>query len=72
MRISILRQSSNKVPKHNCYGDSSARHCIEASWNWEEQYEAFMNADFNVGYKPDEHECFCMQDYDLPDWLDLQ
>ena len=55
-----------RIPLHQTLQDSLVE-------SWEEQYEAFMNErqeiDFNVGYKPDEHECFCLQNYDPPDWL---
>jgi len=40
---------------------------------WETQYDAFVDnvqeIDFNAGYQPEQHERFCLQDYDLPEWL---
>ena len=66
----IIKQGAQtqllQIPLHQRLQDSLVE-------SWEEQYEAFMNErqeiDFNVGYKPDEHECFCLQNYDPPDWL---
>ena len=41
--------------------------------SWQEQYTAFMDGrqeiDFNAGYKLEKHECFCLQDFDPPNWL---
>lgn len=41
--------------------------------SWQEQYDAFVAAmeeiDFNAGYRPEEHERFRLQNYELPDWL---
>lgn len=43
------------------------------SENWQAQYGAFVEdveeIDFNAGYQPELHERFCLEDYDLPDWL---
>lgn len=40
---------------------------------WETQYDAFVDdvqeIAFNAGYQPEQHERFCLQDYDLPEWL---
>lgn len=40
---------------------------------WDGQYAAFINdieeVDFDPGYKPDEHERFCLTDYEPPGWL---
>ena len=41
--------------------------------SWQDQYTAFMDGrqeiDFNAGYKLEKHDCFCLQDFDPPDWL---
>lgn len=41
--------------------------------SWQNQYETFIDdvqeIDFNAGYHPEQHERFCLQDFDLPDWL---
>jgi len=41
--------------------------------SWQEQYEAFFDdaqeIDFNAGYQPEEHERFCLTDFDLPDCM---
>ena len=44
--------------------------------SWQEQYVAFMDGrqeiGFNAGYKLEKHECFCLQDFDPPDWLAVE
>lgn len=41
--------------------------------DWQSQYKAFIDRideiDFNVGYQPEEHERFCLFDYQLPEWI---
>lgn len=41
--------------------------------SWAQQYAAFVagiqEVDFNAGYTPEEHECFRLLDYALPNWL---
>ena len=41
--------------------------------NWQNQYDRFVveiqEIDFNAGYDPEGHECFCLKDYTLPLWL---
>lgn len=41
--------------------------------SWQVQFDAFVGdiqgIDFNAGYQPEQHERFCLQGYDLPDWL---
>lgn len=41
--------------------------------SWQEQYTTFMDGrqeiEFNAGYKLDKNECFCLQDFDPPEWL---
>ncbi|HEY2931068.1 MAG TPA: hypothetical protein VGK99_04925 [Acidobacteriota bacterium] len=41
--------------------------------SWQVQFDAFVGdvqeIDFNPGYQPEQHERFCLQDYDLPDSL---
>lgn len=55
-----------RVPLHQALQQSLAE-------TWETQYGAFVNdvleIGFNAGYQPEEHERFCLQDYELPEWL---
>lgn len=41
--------------------------------SWQEQYDAFVvqteEIEFNAGYQPEQHERFCLQDYEPPPWL---
>ena len=41
--------------------------------SWHEQYTIFtgdvQEIDFDAGYKPEQHERFRIQDYELPEWL---
>lgn len=41
--------------------------------SWEEQYIAFTHdrqeLQFNAGYKPEDHECFRIEQFQLPAWL---
>lgn len=41
--------------------------------SWQAQYDAFVTdvqeIDFDAGYNPDEHECFRLKEYELPDGL---
>lgn len=41
--------------------------------SWQSQYDEFIREideiEFNVGYQPEEHERFCLLNYELPDWL---
>ena len=41
--------------------------------SWQIQYDSFFEEiqeiDFNASYQPDEHERFCLQNYDPPNWL---
>jgi hypothetical protein len=41
--------------------------------NWNEQYDSFFDQiqeiDFNPGYQPEDHEHFCLEDYEPPSWL---
>ena len=41
--------------------------------NWQTQYDVFVNnaheIDFDAGYNPEEHECFRLEEYELPNWL---
>lgn len=41
--------------------------------NWNSQHIEFIEGineiDFDPGYKPEQHEHFCIMDYDPPDWL---
>lgn len=40
---------------------------------WQVQYDSFVGEvheiDFNAGYQPEEHERFCIHEYELPPWL---
>ncbi|MEW6400191.1 MAG: hypothetical protein AB1649_00230 [Chloroflexota bacterium] len=55
-----------QIPLHQGLQDSLAE-------SWQMQYDAFMTdideIDFDPGYHPEEHERFCMMNYELPDWL---
>lgn len=41
--------------------------------SWQDQYNGFIREigeiEFNPGYQPEEHERFCLLNYELPDWL---
>ncbi|MCY4614737.1 MAG: hypothetical protein OXB94_14100 [Nitrospira sp.] len=66
----IIKQGAQtrmlQIPLHQALQDSLTA-------DWQSQYEAFVDQideiDFNVGYQPEEHERFCLADYELPDWL---
>jgi len=55
-----------RIPLHQGLQDALAV-------NWREQYESFVTEaveiEFNAGYKPEDHERFCLQGYDPPEWL---
>ena len=55
-----------RIPMHQALQDKLAE-------SWQVQYDAFVKdiekVEFDVGYKPEEQECFCLSNYDLPDWL---
>ena len=55
-----------RIPLHQSLQDNIAE-------SWHEQYTAFTEdvkeIDFNAGYKPEQHECFRIQNYELPEWL---
>ncbi len=40
---------------------------------WSDQYTVFVSdvheIDFDAGYQPEGNECFCLREYELPDWL---
>lgn len=68
--VAIVRQGSVtrllRIPLHQQLQDSLAG-------SWQKQYESFV-ADvkeirFNAGYQPEQHERFCLQDYEPPEWL---
>ena len=52
-----------RIPLHQTLQDDLAE-------SWQEQYEAFFDEiqeiDFNAGYQPEEHERFCLTDFELP------
>lgn len=54
------------IPLHQSLQDSLAE-------MWYQQYDDFMQEideiEFDAGYMPEEHERFCLQDYELPDEL---
>lgn len=54
------------IPLHQALQKSLAE-------SWQAQYEMFMNGiqeiDFNAGYMPEEHERFCLKQYQLPEFL---
>ena len=43
---------------------------------WWSHFQAFiedaLEIDFDPGYSPEEHELFCVEDYELPSWLDSE
>ena len=55
-----------QIPLHQRLQDSLAE-------SWEEQYDAFVEGiseiDFDAGYRPEDHERFCLPDYELPHWI---
>ena len=55
-----------RIPLHRSLQNSLAE-------DWQSQYEAFVDQideiNFNVGYQPEEHERFCLSDYQLPEWI---
>lgn len=66
----IIKQGAQtymlQIPLHQALQNSLAE-------DWQGQYEAFVDEideiDFNVGYQPEEHERFCLFDYQLPEWI---
>ena len=63
----IIRQGDLlQIPLHQTLQNSLAR-------DWQSQYDKFRDnaseIDFDAGYQPEEDECFCLADYDPPDWL---
>ena len=44
--------------------------------SWKTQYDRFVEEVqeiyFNPGYQPEGHECFCIENYTLPDWLEKE
>lgn len=44
--------------------------------NWHEQFNSFLHdaeeIQFDAAYKPEQHECFSLQDYSPPDWLERE
>jgi len=46
---------------------------ITLAENWQRQYATFVHniqeINFNACYYPENHERFCLSDYELPDWL---
>ncbi len=43
------------------------------SENWQAQYDTFIEntheIEFDAGYQPEAHERFCLENFELPDWL---
>jgi hypothetical protein len=67
----IVRQGTRnrllRIPMHQALQNSLAI-------SWQSQVDAFAGdnsneLDFQVGYLPEANECFCLRDFDLPDWL---
>lgn len=66
----IVKQSTQvrllRIPLHQALQDSLTKH-------WSEQFASFsediQEIPFNAGYQPEEHECFTLSDFGLPDWL---
>ncbi|TDG15638.1 hypothetical protein E2F43_05280 [Seongchinamella unica] len=66
----IVKQGSQillrYVPLHQALQQS-------LSENWHTQYEAFTEGtqaiEFNAGYTPEQHECFRIDNFELPPWL---
>ena len=60
------RMRLRRIPLHQKLQDALAE-------SWQEQYEAFFDdvqeISFNAGYQPEEHECFCLTDFNLPDCM---
>ena len=55
-----------RVPLHKMLQDTLAQ-------NWQDQYDNFVHdvleIDFDAGYTPEQHERFCLLNYELPYWL---
>ncbi len=55
------------VPLHQALQDALAE-------SWHTQYNAFLEdieeIEFDAGYQPEKHERFCIDDYELPEWLE--
>jgi len=68
--VAIIRQGSAtrllRIPLHQRLQDTLAA-------SWLAQYDAFVTdaeeIGFNAGYQPEEHERFCLHDYEPPEWL---
>ena len=66
----IIKQGAQtrmlQIPLHQALQNSLAG-------DWQYQYDIFRDGineiDFDAGYQPEDHECFCLADYELPDWL---
>lgn len=66
----IVKQGSQtllfRVPLHKALQDSLAR-------DWSDQYMSFsediQEIPFNAGYQPEDHECFTLSEFGLPEWL---
>lgn len=66
----IVKQSAQvrlqRVPMHQSLQDLLAT-------EWSTQLKAFLDAAqeivYDAGYQPEEHECFALCDFELPEWL---
>jgi hypothetical protein len=66
----IIRQGGTtqlrRIPMHQALQGQLAE-------NWAQQYREFVEGieeiEFNAGYQPEEHERFCLNSFELPDWL---
>lgn len=67
----ITRQGNRhrlyQIPLHRRLQETLAGH-------WQDQFNAFYDEveeiDFDPGYTPEDHECFSLSEYELPDWLE--
>lgn len=62
----IRRGDLLQIPLHQTLQNSLAM-------DWQSQYDQFRDnareIDFDAGYQPENDECFCLTDYEPPDWL---
>lgn len=70
-QLAVIVKSSGQVRLLRIPLHQGLQNTLAASW--EAQYQAFaaniQEIDFDAGYNPEEHERFCLEDYELPDWL---
>lgn len=70
-QLAVIAKSGGQVRLLRIPLHQGLQNTLAASW--EAQYQAFaeniQEIDFDAGYNPEEHERFCLEDYELPDWL---